>query len=422
MNLHLPVSAPLLLAALLALSSPAMAVDLSGQSRTYLQSREEIDSSKLLPFFEYLDFKADNVGSANVSFHFGGWLRYDLRDESTLDKNKNSDLQYAYLSIKADRADAVMNLGRVLVNEGVASELVDGAYVRTNLLGGFGVAAFGGSPTETTFDDRSGDSVYGGRISHGVEDVYRVGLSYLKEKNNNIDFRKEEGVDLWFRPLSKVELLGDSFYNALTSDWMKHSYYLTLGPFSNISFRSAYTEISYKDYFTSATTSAFRLDPTIIDPNEKLTTAGEEVSYSDGYTTVSADYKKYLYAIAGNANYYGGKLAYSSSLKGGFGAAVHRMYGATDKLRYNEYRAYAFTAFGPFNVTADYLVVRYDEEINGVRNAYAAVLAGGYALTPRAKIGVDVDYEKNPDFNKDVRGLVKFVYNFDFAPAAKGGK
>jgi hypothetical protein len=315
-----------------------------------------------------------------------------------------------------------MNLGRVLVNEGVASELVDGAYVRTNLLGGFGVAAFGGSPVEAAFDDRSGDSVYGGRISHGVENVYGIGLSYLKEKNNNTDFRKEEGVDLWFRPVNKVELLGDSFYNALTSDWMKHSYYLTLGPFDTISFRTAYTEISYKDYFTSATTSAFKLDPAIIDPNEKLTTAGEEVSFSDGHTTVSADYKRYRYMIAGDANYYGGKLSYSSSLKGGLGASWHRMYGETDKLRYNEYRAYAFTTFGLFNVTADYLVVRYDEEINGVRNAYAAVLAGGYALTPNARIGVDVDYEKNPDFNKDVRGLVKFVYNFDFAPAAKGGK
>ena len=178
MNLRLPVSVPLL-AAFLALSSPSMAVDLSGQSRTYLQSREETDSSKLLPLFEYLDFKADNVGSTNVSFHFGGWLRYDLKDDSTPDKNKNSDLQYAYLSIRADRADAVMNLGRVLVNEGVASEQVDGAYMRTDLKGGFGVAAFGGSPVETTFDDRSGDSVYGGRISHSVENVYRIGFSYL---------------------------------------------------------------------------------------------------------------------------------------------------------------------------------------------------------------------------------------------------
>jgi hypothetical protein len=423
MNLRLPVSV-LLLAAFLALSSPAMAIDLTGQSRTYLQSRQEADATKLLPLFEYLDFKADDIGSSNVSFHFGGWLRYDLRDESTLDRNRNSDLQYAYLSIKGDRADATMNLGRVLVNEGVTSEQVDGAYVRTDLIGGFGVAAFGGNPVDTTFDSRSGDSVYGGRISHSVPDIYRVGFSYLKEKNNSMDFRKEEGVDLWFRPINKTELLGDSFYNALTNEWMKHSYYLTLGPFSGISFRTAYSQISYKDYFTSATTSAFTFDPAIIDLNEKLTTAGEEVLFTDGHTTLSADYTKYLYKIAGDASYYGGKLSFSSSLKGGLGAAYHRMYGETDKLRYNEYRAYAFTAFGPFNVTADYLVVRYDEEINGVRNAYAAVLAGGYSLTSKAKIGVDVDYEKNPYFNKDVRGLIKFVYNFDFAPApaAKGGK
>jgi hypothetical protein len=322
MRTRLCLSATLLLA-LLAFSSPVAALDFSGQSRSYLQSREAIDSSKLLPFFEYLDFKAEDIGSQNVSFHFGGWLRYDLREQSTTDQNRNnSDLQYAFLRIRGDRANAALDLGRVLVNEGVASEQIDGAYVRTSLLGGFGLAAFGGIPVETSFDNRSGDSVYGGRISHAVPSIYRIGLSYLKEKNGSEifngkdvskDFREEAGADLWLQPLKGVELLGSSSYNAITAAWMKHAYYLTLGPFSNLSFRTEFTEISYKDFFTSATTTAFLFDPTITDPREKVSTVGEEVVLKLGSAAISADFKNYNYDIAGDAKYFGGRLTFAGA-------------------------------------------------------------------------------------------------------------
>jgi len=421
MNLRLLASSAALFA-LVWSPSPSPAVDLVGQSRTYVQSREAIDTSRLVPFFEYLDFRVGDIGSSNVSFNFGGWLRYDLKDDSTPNKDKNSDLQYAYLSVRGDRADSALNLGRIRVHEGASSSLVDGALAKTALLGGFGIAAYGGSPAETDFDGRSGDSVYGGRISHSVENLYRVGVSYMKERNNSTDFREEEGIDLWLRPVNKVDLVGDSSYNALNHAWAKHAYYLTLGQFGPLALRTEYTQVSYQDYFTSPTTSAFKFDPTIIDPNEKLTSAGEEASLQFGNFTATADYKKFKYEIAGDATYYGGKLAYSSSLKGGLGAAFHRMYGERDALRYAEYRAYGFTSFGSLSLTADYLLVKYDVEINGVTNATAAVFAAGYALTPKAKLGADLEYDKNPYFNRDVRGMVKFAYAFDLMPAAPGRK
>jgi hypothetical protein len=409
-----------LLSALAASPPLSRAVDLSGQSRTYLQARESAGSDRYLPFFEYLDFRAGGAGA--VSFHFGGWLRYDLGDDTSPGKEKNSDLQYAYLSIRGSRADAVLNLGRVLVNEGVASEYLDGAHARAALRGGFDIAAFGGSPVETDFDDRSGDSVYGGRLGHEIENLYRVGFSYLNEQNDDGDFREEGGLDLWFRPFGKTEILGNSFYNSLTSDWMLHSYYLNLGPVAGFRLSGQGTYVSYRDYFTSATTTAFRFDPAVIDPAERLTTAGGEISYTFRAFTLSSDYKKYRYDIAGDARYFGGTAAYVSSLKGGIGASYHRMDGQTEKLQYDEYRAYAFTTIGKFNVAADYLIVRYAEEINGARNGTAAVLAAGYAVAAGAKIGADVEYGKNPYYDRDVRGLVKFVYNFDLASTSRGRK
>jgi len=420
---------------LLSFASAASALEITGQSRSYLQSREEWDSTQLLPFYEYLNFKAEDLGSQNISFHFGGWYRYDLENESFGTKS-TSDLQYAYLSYKPDKGNAFLNIGRLYVNEGTASEIVDGAYGRTDLMGGLTVAAFGGSPVSPQgtiisgsggtpvppgSDTRQDDTLYGGRLSQGFPGLYRIGFTYLLEKNDGTDFRKEEGLDLWFRPIDKAELQGKSLYNALTSDWAQHNYYLTLGPFSDISFRTIYTYTSYKDYFTTATTTAFKFDPTIIDPNEKLSTIGEEVAFNIGKTTLSADYKKYNYDIAGDASYYGGKVAFAGAQNIGAGLSVHRMDGQTDQLKYYEYRLYGYKKFDKTDITVDLLTVAYDEEINGVKNAYSASLAGGYALSAKARLAADVEYSKDPYFDKDVRGLVKLVYNFDIEPGTKGG-
>ena len=418
----LRLALPLWAMLLSCLSTEASALDVTGQSATYLQSRQEFDSTKLMPLSEYLSFNAEDLGGKNLSFHFGGWYRRDLRNESFGAKS-NSDLQYAYLGYRADTANTFLNLGRVVVNQGVAFEQVDGASAGTDLSYGFGIAAFGGVPVETSFDSRAGDSAYGGRISHEAFGMYRIGFSYLREKNDRTDFRKEEGLDLWFRPFDRVELVGTTLYNAITSGVARNAYNLILGPFSMLTLRTEFTEIRYKDFFTSATMSAFQLQPGgPVDPNDKLTTLGEEASLAFGALVFSADYKKHHYALAGDADYYGGRLAYSGSSGLGAGAAAHRMGGQTDNLRYYEYRAYAYKKFRTTDIAVDFLTVAYDTGINGVTSAFAASLAGGYALTQALKVGADLAYAKNPYFDKDVRGLVKLVYNFDYASAAPRGK
>ena len=408
---------------LLSTSSGVMALDVSGQSRTYLQSRETVDSQNLLPLYEYLDFSTGNSNGNNITFHFGGWYRYDLRDESFGDKKQGGDLQYAYMSYRAKQNNTFLELGRVNVNQGIASEKVDGASMGTDLKLGLRVSAFGGSPVETAIDTRSGDTVYGGRISQGSDGLYRIGLSYVLEKNDKQEFRKEEGVDLWLRPIDKAELLGTMLYNAITSANAQSSLYFTLGPFKNLTLRTQYTDISYKDYFWATTISAFQLTPGgPVDLNEKLTTIGEEALLSFGSTNVSADYKKYDYELAGKADYFGAKVAYTGSQNNGSGLAYHRMNGETKDLQYSEYRLYTYGKIRKLNITADALMVNYDLAVNGVKNAYTAALAGGYALSPKATVGADLEYAKNPYYDKDVRALLKLTYNFDIAPVAKKGR
>ncbi len=409
----------IMIAALLGLQSffpPASsALTLNGESNTYLSFRETADKSKIVPLYEYLDLSLDNIGDNRVSFHSSGWGKADLGDES-YGKRYDADLLYAYLSFKNDKNNTTINLGRVLVFEGVAAEKVDGFYARTDIKYGFGASAYVGRPVETESNGVSGDLIYGGRLSYEIPSIVVLGASYLKENSGSSDFREEEGADIWLNPVRQVVITGRSSYNSMTNGWMEHTYFLSLGPFSNLRLNSEVSWISYKDYFSSATTDVFKLMTGILDPAEKVLILGQEAAYSiNENLTASADYKHYDYDLAGNANYYGGKLSYAVLGKGGAGVSFHRMSGATDKLRYNEYRVYGFKKFGRADLTLDFLDVDYDSEIDGMKNTYAASLAIGYNFSNKVKTVADVDYSRNPNFNRDVRTFLSLVWQFDSA-------
>ena len=95
-----------------------------------------------------------------ISFHTGGWLRYDLKGEE-LGRKTSNDLQYSYLSFKSKTDNAIVNLGRVMVFEGVAAERVDGIYGRTDLRYNLAVSAFGGVPVETLIETPGNNQIYG---------------------------------------------------------------------------------------------------------------------------------------------------------------------------------------------------------------------------------------------------------------------
>lgn len=390
------------------------AANLTGDSNTYVQSRETADKAKILGAYEYLDLAVSDLGSESVSFHTGGWLRYDLKTDEFGRKSDN-DVQYSYLSFKSKTDNTVVNLGRVMVFEGVAAERIDGAYARTDLKGNIGVSAFAGVPVETTALDLPGNNLeYGGRVSQQVPGLYRIGLSAIKEVKDGNDFRKEEGIDLWLSPVSKVELFGRSNYNADTKKWMENTYYLALGPISKVRLNTQASWISYGDFFTGATTSVFSFQPGIIDQKEKVRILGEEavISVTDKLA-LSLDYKGYTYDIAGDAKYYGGNVRYTGSPSYGSGISVHTMQGDVDRLKYAEYRLYSYHKMGKADIAFDILDVKYKEAINGVKDAYSFTVAAQYALTEKLKVGADAEYSKNPDFDKDIRVFFKANYRFD---------
>lgn len=397
------------------------AFDMTGTSSTYVPTRESSDKSLFLPLYEYLDVSVQKNADSSFSAHFGGWGRYDLGGES-FGKKSDTDLQYGYLSYRKATDNTLVNLGRVMVFEGVAIERIDGLYGRTDLKGGFGVSAFGGRPVETGINFPGNNVIYGARLSQGNADMYKIGLSYLQEQKDSSDFRKEEGVDIWLQPVSKVALVGKSTYNMVTSGWMEHTYSLSFGPFDKLKMGLDFSKINYGDYFGAATMTAFMFKPGILDAGEKARILGASASYAVlGNMTVSVDYQKYGYSIAGDATSMGAKVVYSSPESGGGGFSYRRMDGDDAKLKYSEYRIYCYKKAGHADIGVELFDAAYDEAINGVKSAYSASIGAGYELSEQLKLGADFEYAKNPDFDQDVRAFIKVIYKFGAEHGARKG-
>jgi len=191
---------------LILIPSLSFALETGGNSGTYLRLSEDISGDKVYTLYEYLDLYAIGNG---VSFYSNGWFRTDLEGRSRTD-DTNKELRHAYLSFRGK--DSFLDIGRLYVFEGVAGEQLDGLYGGLNYKDRAGISLFGGSPTETGRDTRRGDIIYGGRLWQGMPGYYRIGVSYLKEKNNDEDLREESGADIYIRPIKSIEVSGKSFY------------------------------------------------------------------------------------------------------------------------------------------------------------------------------------------------------------------
>jgi hypothetical protein len=65
--------------------------------------------------------------------------------------------------------------------------------------------------------------------------------------------------------------------------------------------------------------------------------------------------------------------------------------------------------------------ISYDKAINTLKDSYSITAAAGYEVNRKLKVGADIEYSRNPDFDNEVRGVVKATYTFDTKFAAEGG-
>ncbi|HEY5764631.1 MAG TPA: hypothetical protein VIS30_01250 [Candidatus Deferrimicrobiaceae bacterium] len=410
------------------------AAEITLSSRTYLlYSERDVPGGRaqnFAPLYEYLSGDARNLGGHALSFHFYGWGRIDLADDTDED-GRSGDLASAYLQYLHPTGNAEARAGRFFLAEGTAAEILDGFFLKGRTPLGLGLSVFGGIPVERTITStEKGDSLYGGRLFFSRAGFAEIGATYLKEQGEfQGDDREVWGGDLWVRPGIPVELAARAFYNASTSALASQRYTVRMMPFDRIDVAAGYEEYRYRDLFQNALNSAF-LSPAIDNTDQVQVlfvvidlAATERLTVEAGIKDIRHDRSD-----PGDAKRaeLGLRYAYNDrkDVAGLSGAVV-----SADRAEneYQEYRLFASYSPGPFRFSLDALTQRYKEAVGGspVEDAYQVVGSAGWRPLPYLQVSGDITYTRSPQYEEDYAGLVRASLDWGTTlepAAAAGGK
>lgn len=397
--------------------APCHSADITLSSRTYLLYYERefpgAEDRQFAPLYEYLSGDASGLGDMPLSFHFYGWGRLDLGDD-TDDDGRGGDLASAYVQYLHPTGNAEMRLGRFFFTEGTAAEILDGVFLKARAPSGFGVSLFGGVPVERSITATdTGDSLYGGRLFFVQAGYAELGVTYLVEEGDfRGDDRETVGGDLWLRPGGiPVELTGRAAYNVSTSALASQRYALRLRTFPRMDLSVGYEGYEYKDLFQAALHSAFHA-PAVDDDDEVQSFFAlvdfqviPALTLTGGAKNIRHDKND-----PGDATRFEAGLRYAYNDRNdlaGLSAAV--VTADRSENEYQEYRAFAIHTLGDWRLTLDALTQQYEEEISGsgIQDAYQVVATAGYKVLPNLKLSGDLRYTRSPRFSEDYAGLVK---------------
>jgi len=427
-------TAVLLLLVFLLVPSHVGAADVSLSSRTYLLAFERDlpggSSQRFAPLYEYLSGDARNLGGHALSFHFYGWGRIDLADDTDED-GRSGDLASAYLQYLHPTGNAEVRLGRFFLTEGTAAEILDGIFLKGRTPLGLGLSVFGGIPVERSIASAdTGDSLYGGRLFFSRAGFAEIGATYLMEHGEfQGDDREMVGGDLWLRPGIPVELSGRAFYNVSTARLASQRYTVRMMPYARLDVSAGYEEYRYGDLFQNALNPAF-LSPAIDNTDQvQVLSVVVDLAVSERWT-VEAGVKAIRHDRddPGDATRaeLGLRYAYNDrkDVAGLSGAVVSA---DRSENEYQEYRLFGSYSPGPFRFSLDALTQRYGEAVGGspVEDAYQVVGSAGWQPLPYLKVSGDITYTRSPQFKEDFAGLVRASLDWGASlgsAAAAGGR
>ncbi len=436
-----------LLSAAFFLSLPAAAFAADGSLnstsilRVYQDDRAGFASKDLAPVTEFLALDAEKLGDGNLSAHLYGWGRLDLADDSFNNGTTDASLTYGYLMYRFKNANAQARAGRFMVTDGIVNEHVDGVSASTDLPYGFRVSAFGGAPVHTQHlanenTDGKGNGIFGGRLGYrfggmlevGVSGVYESGAPSLDrpgnialERGGRLGDHRLVGGDIWFSPVRAVELIGHTSYNTETSGIAEHTYLLNLKPAKKLLVAAEFSEHHERNYFYSSALFASMVG----DLSEKSRTTGLSGSYELGQgTEVSADYKHYSRDI-GSADRFGANVRFThmdNTMRSGIGYhylnadSGFAINPATDdSASFHEVRCYTMRDTKTFFGALDAIGYIFKEKINNEKSAWETIGSVGYHITPALALSGDLSYGQNPQYNDDLKGLVRLTYNMNYS-------
>jgi hypothetical protein len=411
------------LALVVGLPATLPAVEINVQSDTLLRGMSRtiggVEDQAVTPGYEYLRIDAGQLAGNGFSFHSYGWGRYDFADNGYFKDNDDGELLYGYFQY-ADRENGIdVRLGRQNVFSGVSSDAVDGLQISGDMGYGFEVSVYGGQPvgfSSTDGSNRSGDSVYGGRLGYQQSQLGGIGISGKVLENESIVAEKSLGLDLALFLPGKVSAYGFSTRNLESKGWAEHSYEVRI-PYQSFSFRPYFGQYDYEHYFGTGvnTVNPFRV---LALNAEKLRVIGLDSTwkYSDsldfGVKLKGNDYDRMnssQYA-SGLATWHGEELTQ-------VGLEIGYMNGDLDRQKYLLTRLFGYldglSGFGVGFISGDLVWARYDQPIYGRDNSLFVSLGTGRTFLDNAlELKLSGDYSRDPYFDSDVRGMLALTYRF----------
>jgi hypothetical protein len=434
--------------ALLALPAAALAdtsVDSTTMIRFSQDDRAGFSKGDFVPATQFLGVDVDKLGDGNLSLHLYGWGRLDLADKSFNDNGADGSLTYGYLQYRFDQANGLVRVGRTFIREGIISEQVDGLVAHTDLPLGFGLTAFGGATVHTADmrgekDDGKGDGIFGGRLSYRYGGILELGLAgvsesdapsldtpqhQLLENDGRFGSHRLIGGDIWLAPHRMVEIMGHSSYNTETEGFAEHSYLLNVKPSKDLVVAAEYNEYNDRDLFYSSVIFASVLD----NLNDKSRVGGGSVSYQlTKAAELTADYKHYN-RERGDADRFGANLRFNlkdKALRTGIGyfyLDADREFAVNPAVNgngsFHALRGYAMHDAKSHFAALDAIAYIYRQKVNDERSSWEMSGSLGYRFTPALALSGDVIYGQNPEYDDELKGLLRLTYNMSYT--GKGG-
>ena len=421
----LALSVSLLLPAFFSGNAAAADVNLSSKTYGIMYQREFPGGEKdsYAPLYEYLSLDAGNLGGKPVSFHFYGWGRVDLGDQTGSGKT-SGDVGSAYIEYLHPEGNAQARLGRFFLTEGAAMEMLDGAFVKVRTPIGLGVSLYGGVPVEYSILDNTtgGDSLFGGRVFFAKAGFVEIGASYLKE-NGSFQGKNRElyGGDLWLRVAGPVVLTGQATYNQSMREMASERYAVRIVPGQTLDISAGYESYTYKGLFQTALNPAF-VSPSV-DNNDKVQTIFGVVDWEfvPGWTLeVSGKNIRHDESDPGDANRGEIGLRYTYNDKKDV-AGLSAAFVSADRAEneYQQYRGFASYSPAKLRLTLDALTQQYKQAIYGKKNQYQVVATAGYQLLASLQLSGNLTYTQSPNFQEDWAGWIRLAYDFG---TSTGGK
>lgn len=430
-------------------------------AQLWKQELPGFDKNTFAPATQFLGIDATQMADGNLSMHLFGWGRVNLADQDFSTGKGGGELSSGFLRYRFSKANAELKLGRFASTDGIATEQVDGLAGRADLRGGLAFSFFAGKPViyktlpaaEQTEYEKQRNFIGGGRLSLRVPRVLELGISYVQDGKapvpdpllpSPIDYsRRFLGGDIRIAPHPSFELSGRTMYNTAPraeatatsgdSRLAEHDYTLNLKFSKLISLSGNFTERNFKEYFAGTNLpSLFRQVE-----NDKHRGLGGSLTVGDNQAfSLVADYRKTRRETYGDASRFGGEVRWgSSALKLQSGAGYHRVTAADVLLvgaqipfyglSHHEVRIWLLHDGGTYAVSLDGIQHRYDDKnnpnLNGRTSVYEFVASLGYRPTSTLNISGDVSYGADPQFQKEVRGLLRVEFRFGLGGQG-GGK